>query len=184
VTFVGHYLSDLLARRTPDTIASARRRLGLEPGGPIVGLMPGSRGHEIRTLVPVLVGAAARLLTDDPTLRFVVPVVDDRYRARIARDIARADIADRVTVVTGPSRDAMIAADLLVLASGTASLEATLLGIPMVIVYRVSTLTYGVIRACIRLGLIESDTVGLPNLILGRRAVPELIQYHVNATEV
>src|SRR5262249_14949479 len=90
----------------------------------------------------------------------------------------------RVTVVTGPSRDAMIAADLLVLASGTASLEATLLGIPMVIVYRVSTLTYGVIRACIRLGLIESDTVGLPNLILGRRAVPELIQYHVNATEV
>ncbi len=184
VTFVGHYLADVLAWRTPASIRAARERLGLAVGARVVGLMPGSRRHEVRRLLPVLMGAARLLLDADATLRFLVPLAEERYRAEIEREIARVGIGDRVTLLSGPSHDVMIAADLLILASGTASLEATLLGVPMVILYNVSALTYGVIRACIRSRLIDSDVVGLPNLILGRRAIPELIQDRVEPRTV
>jgi lipid-A-disaccharide synthase len=78
----------------------------------------------------------------------------------------------------------MEASDLLLLASGTASFEAALLGVPMVIVYRVSALTNGIVKTAIRLGLIENDTVGLPNLILGHHAVPEFKQRQATADDV
>jgi lipid-A-disaccharide synthase len=184
VSFVGHYLSEVLERRTPASKQAARVRLGLSDGSRLVSLMPGSRAHEVRRLLPVLAAAARLLHDDDPTLRFVMPIADERFRSPVERELARAAIAARVTLVRGPSHDAMIAADLLILASGTASLEAAVLGVPMVIVYKVSTLTYGVVRACIRLGLFESDTVGLPNLVLGRRAVPELIQRRATSSAV
>ena len=184
VTFVGHYLADVLQRRTPASKLAARARLGLADASRLVVLMPGSRSHEVQRLLPVLVRAARLLHDDDPGLRFVMPVADDRYRARIERQVAQAGIGAEVTLVRGPSHDAMIGADLLILASGTATLEATVLGVPMVILYKVSLLTCCVVRACIRLGLFESDTVGLPNLVLGRRAVPELIQQRVTPSGV
>ena len=184
VIFVGHYLSDALRRRTSGSIRAARERLGIPDDARVVGVLPGSRGHELRKLLSTLIDTTRLLADGDPTLQFLVPVAHDRYRLDIAREVVRVGLAERVTILSGPSHDAMVAADLLILASGTASLEATLLGVPMIIVYKVSLLTYGIVRLCIRLGLIDSDIVGLPNLILGRRAVPELIQQHATAPAI
>lgn len=179
VTFVGHYLSDALERRTPETSAQARTRLGMPREGTVIGLMPGSRDQEVGLLLLPILGAAARLLAHDPSLRFVLPFADSRHRPQIDRAIAAAGIRDCVTIADGSSRDAMAAADLLIVASGTATLEATLMGIPMVIVYRLSRLTTALVYGCIKAGLIDSNVVGLPNRILGARVVPELIQSRV-----
>ena len=176
VTFVGHYLSDVLLPRTPRDVQAARRRLSVPDGVRVIGLMPGSRSHEVAALAPTLAGAARLLLERDATIQFVLPVAEERYRTCIERSLAAAGVAGDVTLVPGPDYDAMTAADLLLMSSGTATLEATLLGVPMVIVYRVSALTYTVVRAGLACGLIESKTVGLPNLILGRKAIPELVQ--------
>jgi lipid-A-disaccharide synthase len=120
------------------------------------------------------------LLAREPVLRLVVPVADERYRGFIEGELATHGVADRASVVPGPSHDATIAADLVIVASGTASLETALLAVPMVIVYKVSAFTAIVARTFIRLGLIHKEMIGLPNLILGRMAIPELTQQHAS----
>ncbi len=178
--FVGHYLADQLAPPSPLERAQVRARLGLPPEGTVVGLLPGSRVHEVRLLGPLL-AETARLLTDrDPSLRFVLPVAEPLFFEPLAAEIAARGLGGKVTLA-GPGPDALRAADLAVLASGTASLEASLLGVPMVVLYRVSALTIGVVRSAIRLGLMDSETVALPNLVLGRPVVPELIQKRLTA---
>jgi len=179
VAFVGHYLADLLQQRTATTIADARSRIGLPDAGRVITLMPGSRGHEIHELLPPLAAAAARLSSEHPHTHFLVPVAEATHRAFI-EDTLRAYGPDiRVTILDGSSHDAMTAADVLLVASGTATLEAALLGVPMIILYRGSRFTFAVGRALVRLGVLRSTTVGLPNLILGKRVVPELLQLAV-----
>lgn len=184
VTFVGHYLRDELTQRTAEATSRARVNLGVAGPGRLVALLPGSRGHEVRALLPDLVGAARLMGREDPGLRFLVPVAAASFQAEVEREVARAGIGERVRILDGRAHEAMVAADVVVLASGTASLEATLVGVPMVIVYKVSALSYVVIRALIACGFLESDTVGLPNLIVGRRVVPELIQRQVSAPAI
>ena len=138
----------------------------------------------MRRLAPVLLDAA-RLLQGagrDRT-RFLLPVADPRFAPQIEAEVARRGLEGAV-VTAASSHDALRAADLAILASGTASLEAALLGTPMVITYRVAALTTGVVRSAIALGLMDSDTVGLPNLVLGRRAIPERIQRQATGAEV
>jgi lipid-A-disaccharide synthase len=175
VEFVGHYLCDSLRPRTADDIAASRSRVGVEGASPVLALLPGSRPHEVRRLAGVLLDSAREMSRSCDRLRIVVPVADAAYRDRIEAEVQARDLGERVRLIAD-SHEAMRSADVVILASGTASLEAALLGVPMVIVYRVSSLTLGIIRAIIRLGLIESETVGLPNLILGSRVVPELGQ--------
>jgi lipid-A-disaccharide synthase len=182
-TFVGHYLADALARPTRDEAARHRRRFGIPPESRVVGLLPGSRVHEVRPLAPILLDAARRLLDGDPALRFLIPLADPVY-ARYVEEAARARGMGERIVFCGESQDAMRACDVLAVASGTATLEAALLGVPMVIVYRVSAFTMAVVRACIRLGLIDSETVGLPNLLAGRAFVPELRNRRATAENV
>ena len=178
VTFTGHYLADRLAPATDADRQAARRALGLPAGDRVVALLPGSRPHELRSLSAVMWDSAAQLLARDPMLRFVVPVADAGRVAAVTRELASRPIASR-TCVCRDSHTAMRSANLAILASGTASLEAALLGIPMIIVYRVSAITHVIVRAAIRLGLIKSYTVGLPNLVLGRGVVPEVLQQRV-----
>jgi lipid-A-disaccharide synthase len=182
-TFVGHYLADALARPTREETARHRRRFGIPPESRVVGLLPGSRVHEVRSLAPILLDAARRLLDGVPSLRFLVPLADRRY-AKDVEAAARARGLESRIVLCGESHDAMRASDVLAVASGTATLEAALLGVPMVIVYRVSAFTMAVVRACIRLGLMDSETVGLPNLLAGRVFVPELRNRHATAENV
>jgi lipid-A-disaccharide synthase len=181
-TFVGHYLADAITSRTETDVRASRRELGLGDGR-VVALLPGSRVHEVRALGRLLLGAAAILTRGDSGLQLVLPLAEPSFRADIERQAARLGLVGRL-LVCADSHTAMRAADVTVLASGTASLEAALLGVPTVIVYTVSALTLAVIRTVIKMGLVGSETVGLPNLILARPVVAELRQKQVTPEAV
>ncbi len=183
VTYVGHYLADDLTPVSDHARIEAKRRHGFDASTTVVGLLPGSRVQELQRLASRLIDTAAHLHGDDPALRFVLPVAVADQREFVGREITRAGL-DRVVRVTDDSHDAMRASDVLALASGTASLEAALLEVPMVLVYRVAPLTHVVIRALLRAGLLDSYAFGLPNLVLGRPVVPELGQRQATAERI
>jgi lipid-A-disaccharide synthase len=183
VVFVGHHLADQLAPRSPADIRAARRRLGLPEDQPVVSLLPGSRRHEVRLLAPALLAAARELAKRNHALHFAVAVAEPEYRSVVDLAIERMALADRVVMCSG-GPEALLASDLALMASGTASLEAALLGVPMVSIYRVSLVTQIAVRTAIRLGLMEGETTALPNLVLGKQVVPELTQGAVNGADI
>jgi lipid-A-disaccharide synthase len=180
VVFVGHYLVDCLSPVTAAERVAARATLHVQGDGPIVALLPGSRRQEVRRIAPVFLETAARLIDRDANLRFVLPVADARFRSLLERDI-RARHLERLIALCDQSVPAMRAADLLLVASGTATLEGMLLRVPMVIGYKMSALSYAVLRACRRFGAIRESFMGMPNLVLGRQFVPELLQDSLTA---
>jgi lipid-A-disaccharide synthase len=175
VEFVGHYLVDSLSPVGPGERATARASLGLPIDAPIVGLLPGSRRDEVRRMAPAFLDAAQRLTARDPRFRFALPVADERLRPGLEREI-RARRLDALVGLNDQSIPTMRAADLVLVASGTATLEAMLLQVPMVIAYRMSAFSYAALRACIAAGAIRQPFVGMPNLVLGRAVVPEFLQ--------
>ncbi len=165
VEFVGHPLIDLVAPAEPGEAWLARH--GLDPGRPVVALLPGSRTNEVRRILPVLLEARRKLAADLPGVQCVVaraPSLDDELFATLAD-------APGVAVVTGDADGVLAAADVVATASGTATVQTALHGRPMVIVYRLSPVTYAIGRAFVRV-----PHVGMVNLVAGRRIVPELIQ--------
>jgi lipid-A-disaccharide synthase len=179
-TFVGHYLANVLSPATPEDTAAARQTLGLSASQPVVAILPGSRPHEIARLLPALLGAA-------DLIRARVPAV------QLVAAFATAGAAGGETLhtpngcrlhVTVDSHAAMRAADVVVCCSGTVTLEAALIGVPMVVVYALSRTTYAVVRASIGARLLPDETISIPNLVLGRRVVPEFIQQHVTAPHI
>lgn len=178
--FVGHYLCDRLPPRDAAARAAARAGFGLAASETVVALLPGSRTIEVRELGPILIAGAARLLARDPTLRFLLPLAEPRFAAEIEALVARHRCAGRIQIVADGQR-ALTAADLALMASGTASLEATLLGVPMVLLYRLSRVTMAAVGLIRALGLIDARTVGLPNLLTGATIVPELRQGEATA---
>jgi lipid-A-disaccharide synthase len=166
VQFVGHPLIDLARAREPR--GSFLKGLGFDPDAPVVTLLPGSRRNEVSRLLPVL-SRAARLVADRvPTVQFLVaraPDLDDSLFADVDWQGLRPAI-----VLSRPD-DSLAAADVAVTASGTATVQAALHERPMVVVYRLSPVTYWLGRRFVRL-----DTFAMANLIAGRRIVPELIQ--------
>ncbi len=168
VEFVGHPVLDALTGAP--TRDEARRRLGLDERETVVGLLPGSRAHEIGRTLPVLHAAAARIATARPGTRFVLGAV---ARAGDGLDPATTlrGAVPPVQVVTGDTYAVMRAADLLLVNSGTATLEAALLGTPMVVCYRLSRLTEAWARLLVRV-----PWISLANITLGRAVVPELYQ--------
>ncbi|MEX2220936.1 MAG: lipid-A-disaccharide synthase [Candidatus Rokuibacteriota bacterium] len=170
VTFVGHPLLDELPLDL--TRDEARRRLGADPGHSLVGLLPGSRPGEVERLLPPMLEAARRLAAADGRRRFVLGLAPTIARAQVTAALAAGGAATPpIDVVSGRSYEVMAAADALLIASGTATLEAALLGAPMVVCYRVSRLTEVIARTLARVAWIA-----LPNLVSGRAVVPELIQ--------
>ena len=169
VRFVGHPLADEIEMRTDRD--AARTRLSLDPGARIVALLPGSRMSELRRLAGPLARTAHWVHRRRPEVRFVAPLVDGATRDFFSRALAEhaPDIACDLFI--GASRDAMAASDVILLASGTATLEALLLKRPMVITYRTMRLTWILGRA-----MLHVDHVGLPNLLADARVVPELLQ--------
>jgi lipid-A-disaccharide synthase len=170
VSFVGHPLLDRVAvGRTP---AQERARLGLDPKRPLVALLPGSRRNEIDAHLAPLLGAAAILAAEFRDLQFLMPVAPTLDRAALEKRVAAtAGRGPRPLLVADDRYDAVAAADAAVVASGTATLETALLGVPMVIVYRMNALTYALARL-----LTSLPHIGMPNLIAGRRVVEELVQ--------
>lgn len=167
VTYVGHPMADRLPLE-PD-MAAARQALGIETSGPVIALLPGSRRGEVKRLAPIMLEAARRILLARPTAHFLIPAATDAVEAGL-RELAGAS-ALPVAVLRGQSQQAMTAADVVVLASGTATLEAALLKKPMVITYKVPAITAWLARRKLYL-----PYVGLPNILLKRFAVPELLQ--------
>lgn len=173
--FVGHYLCDHLPPVDAAGRSAARAAFGLGASETVVALLPGSRTIEVRELGPILVEAAGRLLGRDSTLRFLLPLAEPRFAAELEALVARQRCGERIAIVSD-SHDALAAADLALMASGTASLEATLLGVPMILLYRLSPVTMAAVGLIRALGLIDAESVGLPNLLSGAKIVPELRQ--------
>jgi lipid-A-disaccharide synthase len=168
--FVGHPLADLFPLH-PDA-AGARRALAVEGDGPVLALLPGSRAGEIRRLLGTFLGAAARLRERLPGLQVLVPAADPACRALIERELASAP-QPGLRLLDGRAHEALVAADVVLLASGTAALEAMLAKRPMVVGYRISGLTYRLVMA---LGLMRSNHYSLPNELANEPVVPELMQ--------
>ncbi len=170
--FVGHTLADSLPM-VNDT-AAARATLGLAAGTEYVALLPGSRGGEVNRLAPRLLAAALKLKQARPQVRFIIPAINAARRADIEQHLAVAGVEAQVfddAHGAGVGRLVMAAADVVVLASGTATLEAMLLKKPMVVVYYLHWLTWLIARL-----LVKVPFVSLPNLLAGKALVPELLQ--------
>ncbi|WP_420998016.1 lipid-A-disaccharide synthase [Cupriavidus sp. 30B13] len=167
-TYVGHPLADVIPL-VPD-VEGARARLGLPAGCRVVAVLPGSRQSEVRNLGPTFFGAMARMHGMDGNLAFVLPAASAALR-EIVENLHRQYPQIPLTIVDGQSHLAMEAADVILLASGTATLEAALYKKPMVISYKVPWLTAQIMK---RQGYLPY--VGLPNILSGRFVVPELLQ--------
>jgi lipid-A-disaccharide synthase len=173
-TFVGHPTAD--AFPLDPAQAPAREALGLPADAPVLALLPGSRLGEIRRLSHDFIGAAMRLRDALPSLRIVAPMANAAARAAFEEILATtgaAGAAGAITIIDNHAHEAMIAADAILLASGTASLEAMLAKRPMVVAYRISALTYRIVTA---LGMLETSRYSLPNTLAGRDLVPEIMQ--------
>ena len=168
--FVGHPLADAFALR-PD-IAAARRSLDLPADATVLAVLPGSRSAEIRRLLPVFLQAADRVSQLLPELKVLVPAANAACREMIEQQLARTPGVN-VRVLDGDAHAALIAADVVLLASGTAALEALLAKRPMVVAYRISAFTYRIVMG---LGLMNINRYSLPNVLANEPIVPELMQ--------
>jgi lipid-A-disaccharide synthase len=179
VTYVGHPLLD----QAPDDarIASVREGLGLSVTDPVLGLFPGSRKTEIGRLLPVMLEAARALQAKSPGLRVLLPIASPHFGA------LTLGLDGAITVVNAPGTegemipgiDVMAACDAALVASGTATLEAAIVGTPVVATYRVSALTAILARKVFKVG-----HVALPNIVMGRDVIPELLQEDATAARM
>jgi lipid-A-disaccharide synthase len=170
VEFVGHPLLDRVetTRGRDETLAAH----GLDPARRTVLLLPGSRAKEIEYILPPMLDAVRDLARQAPDLQFVLALAHTVSRAPLEQTIAAARLPVPLPVVPGDAHNLIAAADVALVASGTATLECALLERPMVIVYRLSPLTYGLARMLVR----GVSHVGMPNIVAGREVVPELLQ--------
>jgi len=179
VEFVGHPLLDVV----PGDLdrMKARQRLGVGEMQTLVGLLPGSRRQEVGRLLPPMLDAAARLAFGHARRCFVLGLAASVDRGLVTALLARASEmgGPPVEVVEGLTHEVMAGADVLLIASGTATLEAALLGTPMVVCYRVSRLTEALARL-----LTRSPWISLPNIVAGRGAVPEILQDEVSGARL
>lgn len=166
-TFVGHPLLDAVAPQYDRR--SLRTRFGLSPEGRVIGLLPGSRTREAQSLLPILLDAAEKLARREPKTRFLLAQAST-IQDNLLQSLLRQSPVP-ITVVKEQASEVMAASDLVLVASGTATLQAAVVGTPMVLLYRTTTLTYWLARLLIRV-----KWIGLVNLVAGRSVVPELIQ--------
>lgn len=173
--FVGHPLADQLPL-VPDRNA-ARATLGLPAECEIVAVLPGSRVGEVARLADDFAGAIAWLDRRRPGLEFVAPMTNPRTRAIFEQALARRSPGAKVHVIEGQSRTALTAADAVLVASGTATLETLLCKRPMVVAYRLGWMTALVLRS---MRMLKAPYFAQPNLLAGRLVVPELAQGEVS----
>ncbi|MBS1199886.1 MAG: lipid-A-disaccharide synthase [Proteobacteria bacterium] len=172
--FVGHPLADQLPLE-PDR-AAARAQLGLPADGEVVALLPGSRRGEVSRLAADFAGAAAWLGERRPGIRFVAPMANPAAREMFAQALAARAPEQPVQLLDGQAQRALTAADAVLVASGTATLETLLCKRPMVVAYRLGALTAWTLGS---LGLMKAPHFAQPNLLAGRRVVPEIFQAEV-----
>lgn len=175
VEWVGHPLLDIV--KPSLSKEKALQQFGLDPRRRTVGLLPGSRMQEVERLLPPLLASAQLLHREIPELQFILPLAPAIQESALSREMKRFPVP--VKVVQGLPYDVMNISELLITASGTATLEGAILRKPMVIVYKVSFFSYWIGRAMIRV-----DHIGLVNLVAGKEIAPELIQNEACAERI
>jgi lipid-A-disaccharide synthase len=175
VEWVGHPLLDLVKPSLPKT--EALGRLGLDPIRPIIGLLPGSRMEEVKRHLPILLNTAQLLQKEISTLQFIIPLASGISIKTLSPYMEKDNL--QIKVVEGFAYDVMNLSELLIMASGTATLEGAILRKPMVIIYKVSLLSYWIGRL-----LVKVDHIGLVNVVAGKEIAPELIQNDANPKRI
>ena len=173
VTFVGHPLLDSMTTKTPPG-----KKGNLKGDSMLVGLLPGSRNGEITRLLPTMLQAADILSEQLPGIRFAIPVASSVDRTMV-ETIVEGGTAARPLILHDGLRDVLDEAALVITASGTVTLEAAIAGTPMIIVYKVSPLSYWLGKRLIRV-----KHIGMANLVAERPIVPELIQHEASAEKI
>ena len=167
-TFVGHPAARETAHLSKE---GSRKLLDLAPNRKIVSILPGSRESEIRHLSSTFVASIRRLAEADPTLFFLIPFASDRVKQQFLSLVSLEGLTRQIRLVDGQARTCLSASDVALVASGTAALEAALVGCPMVVAYRVSELSYRLARA-----LASTHIVSMPNHLMPKPLVPEFLQ--------
>jgi lipid-A-disaccharide synthase len=175
VEYVGHPLLDLV--KTEYSRLESRKKFGLAENITTIGLLPGSRTSEVVKLLPEMLKAAEIMAQKTPDIQFVLPLADTLSEKSVADIIFGSAI--KVNIIKGRTYDVISCADLAIVASGTATLETALLGIPMIIVYKISPLTYFIGKM-----IITVKNIGIVNIIAGKTIVPELIQNEANGPRI
>ena len=173
--FLGHPFVDLV--RPSRTREESQKKYSLSPKLKTIGLLPGSRMNEVNSLLGVMVQAAEKILSELGSCRFLLPVADS-----IDPDLIRKRLGDNplgIQLLEGQSYDVMNSCDMLIIASGSATLEAGIIGCPMVIIYKLNPLTYFLAKL-----LVNAALVGLVNIVAEEEVVPELIQNKVTAENI
>jgi lipid-A-disaccharide synthase len=173
--FVGHPLADQIPLEVDKE--GARGALDIDTTATVVALLPGSRLGEVERLGTDFVTAAAWIAARRPDIQFVTPLASPRIRQAFERKIAEVPNAPKIRAFDGQAQQVLAAADAVIVASGTATLETLLSRRPMVVAYRFAAMTAFVLR---RLGLVKVQFFSQPNLLVGRRLVPEFLQEQVN----
>jgi len=171
VSFVGHPLLDAIKKKY--TCEEALKKFDLREGTTTVGILPGSRDSEVKRLLPAMLKAAEILEDRLPSVQFVLPLAGTLDHDFVAGIVDQSSA--NVKIIKDNVYDVIGLSDIAMVASGTATLETAFLGIPMIIVYKISTLSYLIGRA-----IINVDNIGLVNIIAGKTVVPELVQRDAN----
>jgi lipid-A-disaccharide synthase len=169
-TFVGHPILDAVGGHYDR--AALRTRFGLPPDRRVIALLPGSRAHEVQVLLPILIGAAEKLARREPETKFILAQASTIQDNLLQPLLGQCTVP--ITVVKEQANEVMALSDLVLVASGTATLQAAVVGTPMVLFYRTTPLTFWVASFVHRV-LIRVKWIGLVNLVAGRTIVPELI---------
>lgn len=195
VSFVGHPFIDTVRAALPRE--KVYQLLGLNARKPVIGLLPGSRYQEVRNHLLILLEAVKMMLKEREEIQFILPIADPVYREKIISqavglpvtiienkiDSAQSPVSSPqslpVKIIEAKIYDALSICDLLITSSGIATMEATCLGIPMIIIYRTSYLTYFLARSLLKL-----PYVGMPNIITQRQILPELLQGEANPEKI
>ncbi len=172
VTFVGHPLLDSIA--SGETLGETN---DLDTKDMVIGLLPGSRNEEVLRLLPVMVEVADIITEQMPGLLFAIPLAPSADKTTVESIIGKAK--SRFLVLSDRLQDILARATLLITASGTVTLEATIAGTPMIIIYKVSGLSYWLGKRLIRV-----KHIGLPNLVAGKPIVPEFVQHQATAKNI
>jgi len=179
-TFVGHPLAEQLSFDAPVVESELSNQLKeFKLQGPLLCVMPGSRNSEVQALLDVFMETIAACLQRQPNMRFVIPAASEALYELLSSRLSEPDIhliRQRILLTRGESQLCMQMSDLVLLASGTATLEAALLGKPMVVAYRLAPLSYAIMSRMIKI-----DYVALPNLLTDKAYVQEFIQHDISA---
>lgn len=175
VTYVGHPLAGQV--HSALSPSQARQEFGIDPKGPVFGILPGSRQNELQRLLPIMLDAARLLAAEFPAASFILPAADSLPQAGIDAALSRTPLP--IQVVRGRFYDVLSACDAVMTASGTATLECALMGVPMAICYRLSPLSYWLATRLVRV-----SWIGLPNIVAETQIVREFIQHQATAANL